>query len=75
MTRNSAIDALAKTTEGKIPWKYVPDLMAYLSITKERFLANLDRFTNRKIFKIGTGGRLMKDADGDVVRLFYPEKS
>ena len=30
MTRNEAIEALNKTDEGKIPWKYTPDFLEYL---------------------------------------------
>lgn len=72
MTRLQAIAELKKTDEGTIPWKYVPDFLDYLKITEEEFLRNLDRFTNRKIFKT-EGGKLVKNADGNLIRLHFPE--
>jgi N-acetyl sugar amidotransferase len=34
MSRSEAIDKLSKTSEGKVPWKFAPDLIEYLGITK-----------------------------------------
>ena len=72
MTRQDAIAELKKTDEGKIPWKFVPDFLEYLKITNEEFLANLDRFTNLKLFKT-EARKLVKDAEGNLIRLFLPE--
>jgi len=72
MTREKALEEYKKTDEGTIPWKYVPDFLDYLKISKEDFLSNLDRFTNRKLFK--TDGRyFVKNTDGNLTRLYYPE--
>ncbi|MCB1306096.1 MAG: N-acetyl sugar amidotransferase, partial [Leptospiraceae bacterium] len=37
MSRNQAIDELLASTEGQVPWKYVPDFLNYLSITEQEF--------------------------------------
>jgi N-acetyl sugar amidotransferase len=75
MTRNEAIDALKQTDEGKIPWRYVPDFLEYLGITKEAFLNNLDSFTNKMIFERNLeDGTLLKDNDGNLIRKYFPAK-
>lgn len=74
MSRNEAIDKLALTTEGKVPWKYVPDFLKYLDITEEEFLDNLDRFTNKSLFETNDDGELVKDKDGNLIRRFFPQK-
>jgi N-acetyl sugar amidotransferase len=70
MTREDAIIALKDTTEGKIPWKYVPDFLSYLNISKEDFLKNLDRFTNRRIFEKDLAGNFAKDSQGNLIKRF-----
>lgn len=74
MTRNEAIEKLKNTTEGKVPWKYVPDFLRYLGISKEEFVDNLDRFTNKSIFATNDDGELLKDKDGNLIRKYFPEK-
>jgi N-acetyl sugar amidotransferase len=75
ISRNDAIDELMNSTEGKVPWKYVPDFLEYLNITKEEFVKTLDRFTNKRIFECDAKGNLVKDSDGNLVRKFIPQKS
>ncbi len=71
MTRAEAVK-LVRQYEGKIPWKYIPDFLKFTSISKEEFLATLDRFTNKKIFKAENNGKLVKDENGDVIKIDYP---
>jgi N-acetyl sugar amidotransferase len=66
MTREDAIENLKQTDEGKVPWKYIPDFLEYLSITEEEFTATLDRFTNRRLFLTDERGRLIKDEKGNL---------
>lgn len=74
MTRNEAIEALKISSEGEIPWKYVPDFINYLNITEEQFLENLDRFTNKAIFKRDMEtGKLLKNKEGNLISGFFPE--
>lgn len=69
MTRPEAV-RLVSQYEGKVPWKYVPEFLEYLNITKEEFVATLDRFTNKKIFLCDDNGKLVKDKDGNLVRRY-----
>lgn len=74
ISREDAISELKKTDEGKIPWKYVPDFLDYLDISKDEFLENLDRFTNKIIFqRDDKDGKLLKDAQGNLIRKYIPE--
>ena len=72
MTRNAAIEALANTTEGKIPWKYTPDFLRYLNISEQQFFECLDRFTNKSLFERLSDGTLRRDTNRDVIRKFFP---
>jgi len=74
VTRDEAIKDLRESSEGKIPWKFVPDFLKYLKITQEEFLANLDRFSNKTLFtRDEETGELVKDKEGNLVRKFLPE--
>ncbi len=75
MSRNQAIDELMKSSEGKVPWKYVPDFLAYLNITEAEFIKTLDRFTNKRIFEIDAKGSLVRDGEGNLIRKFVPMKN
>ncbi len=74
MTRNQAIDELQKSSEGKVPWKYIPDFLSYLNISKEDFFNTLDRFTNKRLFECDSNGRLVKDDFGTLKKKFIPQK-
>jgi N-acetyl sugar amidotransferase len=69
MTREEAIEKLKASTEGKVPWKYIPDFLEYLDITEEEFTKTLDRFTNRRLFKRTQDGELVKDSKGNLSRM------
>ncbi|GBE18167.1 hypothetical protein BMS3Abin16_00759 [archaeon BMS3Abin16] len=69
MSREDAVRTVGDY-EGKIPWKYIPDFLEYLNISEEEFLANLDRFTNRKLFLTDKDGRLVKDENGNLIRRY-----
>jgi len=73
MSRMEAIEKLKITDEGKMPWKYIPDFLAYLGISENEFMNTLDRFTNKKIFKLDEKGRLLKNRDGSPCRIFFPQ--
>jgi len=74
MSRDEAIEKLAQSTEGQVPWKFIPDFLNYLSITEEEFFENLDRFTNRMLFECDSEGNLKKDSNGNLSRMFFPKK-
>ena len=73
LSRQEAIDKLRESSQGKVPWKYVPDFLNYLDITEKEFLNNLDKFTNKMIFeRDDESGKLIKDCDGNLVPKFMP---
>ena len=73
LSREEAIEKLHETDEGKIPWRYVPDFLDYLSISEEEFLSNLDNFTNKTIFACDqVSGKLSKDSEGNLMPKFRP---
>ncbi|MFH0754948.1 MAG: N-acetyl sugar amidotransferase, partial [Candidatus Omnitrophota bacterium] len=69
MTREEAVKKVGQY-EGKIPWKHIPEFLEYLNITQKDFLDNFDRFTNRKLFLCDAEGKLVKDADGNLIRKY-----
>jgi len=72
--REEAISKLKESSEGKMPWKYIPDFLKFLNITEKEFMDNLDRFTNKMLFKRDNKtGELIKDINGNVIRQFFPE--
>tara|TARA_R110002167_G_scaffold2178_2_gene11088 strand:- start:9445 stop:10569 length:1125 start_codon:yes stop_codon:yes gene_type:complete len=73
MTRNEAVVALKESTEGQVPWKYVPDFLDYLDISQKEFIDNLDRFTNKTLFERDpNSGQLQKDSNGNLIIRFSP---
>lgn len=70
LTRDEAIEKLRNSSEGQVPWKYIPDFLEYLDITEEEFVRNLDRFTNRRLFKCNDSGKLIKDMNGNLTRTY-----
>jgi len=73
LSREEAIAALKTTSEGKMPWKYIPDFLSHLSISQDQFIKTLDRFTNRRIFETDSKGNLIKNDDGSPKRKFWPQ--
>ena len=72
MSRDEAINALEQSSEGKVPWRYLPDFLDYLSITESELFANLDRFTNKRLFETDEQGDLIKDNEGNLIAKFKP---
>lgn len=73
MSREQAIIALGKTTEGKMPVTYIEDFLEYLNITRQQFDENLDRFTNKMLFERSSEtGKLLKDDFGNLIPKFFP---
>lgn len=76
ISREEGIDVV-KRSEGKFPWFYLDkpleDILAPLDMTVPEFIEVCDRFTNKKLFKTNTQGELVKDAKGNLIRLFEIE--
>jgi len=74
MTRDEAVVKLKATSEGLVPWKYIPDLLTYLDVSEDEFLKNLDIFTNKALFeRTPETGVLKKDDNKNLIRKYYPE--
>lgn len=68
--RDEAI-RMVRQYEGQVPRKYMPDFLKFVRCTQEEFDSTLDRFTNKKIFKIDGQGRFLRDEHGDVIKIDY----
>ncbi len=64
-----------KRHEGKFPWKYLgkelSDILRPLDITIKSFMETCDSFTNKKIFKTDSKGNLVKDKEGNLIKINY----
>ena len=74
ITRQDGME-LVKNHDGKFPWTYLgkklEDILAPLGLSLDEFIRTCDRFTNKKVFKTDPRGNLIKDARGDLTKIFY----
>ena len=67
---------IVKRHEGKFPkkrlGKSLKEILEYVDMTPEQFEDICDKFTNKSIFKTDRANSLIKDADGDLIRLHNP---
>lgn len=72
ITRQDALKIVI-TRDGKFPWTYLgkplKDILDPLDLSVEEFIQICDRFTNKKIFKRDTSGKLIKDKHGNLEKL------
>jgi N-acetyl sugar amidotransferase len=66
---------IVKRMDGKFPWEYLGKSLAEtlrpLGMTTDEFIKVCDRFTNKKIFKRDASGALIRDHDGNLIKLNY----
>jgi N-acetyl sugar amidotransferase len=71
--RWSDAERLVAEHDGRFPWtclgKPLDDILQEIDITFEEFISICDRFTNKKIFKTDNEGNIIRNEDGDVVRI------
>ena len=70
--RDEAIE-LVMRYEGKVPRRYLEEYLDFVGMTEEEFYETLDAFTNKAIFVTDDEGRIVRDANGDVIRNVWPE--
>ena len=74
LTRQDGLEAV-KRLDGAFPWEYLgkslEEILHPLDITVDEFIRLCDRFTNKKIFKRDPSGALIKDRDGNLVKINY----
>jgi N-acetyl sugar amidotransferase len=74
LTRDMGL-SIVKRLDGKFPIEYLgkslADTLAPLGMTVDEFVRVCDRFTNKKIFKRGANGELIKSPDGNLIKINY----
>lgn len=74
LSRKDGVD-IVKRLDGKFPWEYLgkslSDILRPLKITVPEFIAICDKFTNKKIFKKNLANELLKDSDGNLIKINY----
>jgi N-acetyl sugar amidotransferase len=74
ITRQDGLEAI-KRLDGKFPWVYLgkslKEILSPLEISVDEFIILCDKFANKKIFKRDTSGALIKDRDGNLIKLNY----
>jgi hypothetical protein len=64
-----------KRLDGLFPWEYLgkslKDILSPLDMTIDEFINICDSFTNKKIFKRDVAGALIKDSNGNLIKLNY----
>lgn len=76
ISRKDACD-IVRRCDGKYPWTYlgVPlkEILAHVDLTIEEFDRICDKFTNKKLFKTDSRGQLVKDRQGNLIKLYHPD--
>ena len=71
--RNEAIE-IDKRKSGKFPNEYLGhslnEILNEIDCSMQEFLMICDNFTNKEIFKCDNSGKLIKDSDGSLIRIF-----
>lgn len=72
LTRKDGIDAV-KRLDGLFPWDYLgkplKEILRPLEVSVDEFTTLCDQFTNKKIFKRDSNGKLIKDANGNLSKI------
>ncbi len=74
LTRSDAL-WLVRRHDGVFPWtclgRPIEDVLAEIDMTLDEFLKICDRFTNKKLFRRGDDGSLIKDREGNLTKINY----
>ncbi len=70
ITRDEGLE-LVKQNEGKIPKKYLQKFLEFANLSMDEFLEICDKFTNKEIFKVDEFGKIIRDSDGEVIKLKF----
>jgi N-acetyl sugar amidotransferase len=74
LTRQDGLEAV-KRLDGKFPWEYLgkslEEILRPLEMSVEEFIKICDKFTNKKIFVRDSSGALIKDKDGNLIKINY----
>jgi len=70
ITRDEGLK-LVKQYEGKIPTKYLEEFLEEADLTFEEFIKICDKFTDKKLFEKDNNGNLIRDSDGNIIKMKY----
>ncbi len=70
ITRDEGLE-LVKQNEGKMPKKYLQKFLEFANLSMDEFLEICDKFTNKEIFKVDEFGKIIRDSDGEVIKLKF----
>ncbi len=72
INRDEAIE-LVRLYEGKVPRRYLDEYLEFVGMSEDEFYETLDAFTNKAIFETDAEGRILRDENGDVRKLVWPD--
>jgi N-acetyl sugar amidotransferase len=72
VSRDEAIE-LVRNYEGKVPRRYLEEYLEFVGMTEDEFYETLDAFTNKAIFETDDEGRILRDENGEVRKLVWPD--
>jgi N-acetyl sugar amidotransferase len=74
LPRQDGLDAVSRL-DGRFPSSYLGkslgDILRPLDMDVDEFVRVCDKFTNKKIFKRDVSGKLIKDREGNLIKLNY----
>tara|TARA_A100001037_G_C15082181_1_gene604839 strand:- start:260 stop:1399 length:1140 start_codon:yes stop_codon:yes gene_type:complete len=70
ITRSDGLE-LIKKHEGKIPQKHLQKFLNDASLTMDEFTKICEKFTNKEIFKTDENNNIVRDSNGDVIKLKF----
>lgn len=74
ISREEALE-IVKRNDGQFPWKYMgkalEEILDPIEMSIDEFIQVCDRFTNKKLFKTDSSGRLIKDRRGNLTKINY----
>lgn len=77
LTRQDGLEAVRRL-DGRFPWTYLgkplEDILQPLDMSVDEFIKICDKFTNKKIFRRDGTGNLVKDRDGNLVKINHDNK-
>jgi N-acetyl sugar amidotransferase len=72
LTRSDAL-TLVRKRDGLFPWTYlgkpIEETLAEIGMTPDEFHKVCDRFSNKRLFRCDNRGNLIKDADGNLIKV------
>ena len=69
ITRNEGME-LVKKYDGKLYRHILRDFINYFNITEEEFFRVVDSFTDKAIFEADGNGRLRRDEEGNLIKIY-----